>query len=301
MGNEIQMRPSNDLSLFGGQAMADMVAKAEVMIKSGFLPKAYTKPESVIMACTIGAELGFSPMQSLNVINVIEGRPTLSVNACLALVQKSGGFVETLDLTDTLCRIRVSRPGRPDHTEEYTLVDASKAGLTGKQNWVKMPKNMLYARAASNGIRRVYADVLSGLYTTEEMQDATNQPVTDSVPEIKQPRAKAVIKVVEPEAAKPEAIVDAVLVSEEMGRSTSEPPLPVGNSNNGDCEYKGGINLELPEHINFIRVINDAFEPTDYDRARKLGVLLIKYGVTELEQVAEALKKRLERISSSEV
>lgn len=297
MTNEIQVRSNNDLSLFGGQAMADMVSKAEIMIKSGFLPKAYNKPEAVIMACTIGAELGFSPMQSLNVINVIEGKPTLSVNACLALVQKSGGFVETLELTDTVCKIRVSRPGRPEHIEEFTLVDASKAGLTGKQNWVKMPKNMLYARATSNGIRRVYADVLSGLYTTEEMNDATNQPIeaVESKPRTKQPAAPA--RVVEP-AVQP-AVVDAVLDAEEVGQVSTEPPLPVGNPDNGDGQPKGSIDLERGEHIEFIRVTNSNYEVTDTMTARKLGVLLIKHGVTVLEDVPEALRLRNERLTAA--
>lgn len=296
MSNEIQVRPASCLSLFGGQAMADMVAKAEIMIKSGFLPKAYNKPEAVIMACTIGAELGFSPMQSLNVINVIEGKPTLSVNACLALVQKSGGYVETLELTETKCVIRVTRPGRPEHIEEFTLVDASKAGLTGKSNWVKMPKNMLYARAASNGIRRVYADVLSGLYTTEEMNDATNQPVEaieQPKPRAKQPAAspRVVERAIEP------ATVDAILVAEEVELQPAEPPLPVGNPDNGGSELQGSIDVERIEHIEFIRVTNEAFESTDYAFAKKLGIKLVSLG-TQLQDVKQVLKDRFDRLNS---
>jgi hypothetical protein len=298
MGNEIQIRPVNDLSLFGMQSMADMIVKADIMIKSGFLPKAYNKPEAVIMACTIGAELGFSPMQALNVINVIEGKPTLSVNACLALVQKSGGFVETLELSETACKIRVSRPGRPEHIEEFTLVDASRAGLTGKQNWVKMPKNMLYARAASNGIRRVYADVLSGLYTTEEMQDAAGQQLSEEPTRATQPRTRApansgrtVEKAVE------SAVVDAILDAEEVGQVPTEPALPVGNSDKSNGQPSGEINVESSEHIALVCAANAPYEPTAYDYGRKLALKLKERGV-KLEDVGQALKERFERLTA---
>ena len=298
MGNEIIMRPSNELSLFGLQNMADMVTKAEIMIRSGFLPKAYQKPEAVIMACTIGAELGFSPMQSLNVINVIDGKPTLGINGCLALVQKNGGFIETLELSDTTCKIRVSRPGRPEHIEEYTLVDASRAGLTGKQNWVKMPKNMLYARATSNGIRRVYADILSGLYTTEEMQDATGQQLSEESTRATQPRSRAtansgcaVKKAVE------SAVVDAILDAEEMEQCAPEPALPVGNPDKSNSQLTGEIDVESGEHIAFVCTANAPYESTAYDYGRKLAVALQKRGV-KLEDVGQALKERFERLTA---
>jgi hypothetical protein len=159
------------LTLFNADSLESQLAKAAVLVKSGMLPKAYDKPEAVLAACTLGSELGFSPMQALQVINVIDGKPTLGLNGMLALAQRNGGRIETLELSDTVCKVRVTR-NEQVHEESYTIGDAAKAGLAGKSNWVKMPKQMLYARAVSTAIRRMFADVLSGLYSTEEMQDS---------------------------------------------------------------------------------------------------------------------------------
>jgi hypothetical protein len=53
----------------------------------------------------------------------------------------------------------------------FTWKDADKQGLTTKDNWKRMPKEMLYARCLAKGANRIGADLLLGLYTAEEMAD----------------------------------------------------------------------------------------------------------------------------------
>lgn len=51
----------------------------------------------------------------------------------------------------------------------FSYNDAVSMELTTKDNWKKMPRQMLYARASSLGIRRIAPDVVNGLYTADEM------------------------------------------------------------------------------------------------------------------------------------
>ena len=210
------------LTLFSSDAIEGQLAKANILIRSGMLPKAYDKPEAVLVACSIGAELGFSPMQALQVINVIEGKPTVGLNGMLALCTKHGGELVVDEHTDTVCRITVTRVGRvSSHTEAYTMGDAAKAGLAGKANWAKMPKQMLFARAASAAIRRVFADVLSGLYSTEEMQDSTSDSEPKAAP--KPRKVEAVLDVVGQSLPAP---VAALAPSTIIDIPFDEPELP---------------------------------------------------------------------------
>lgn len=201
---------TNSLSLLSEVSLDTMLAKAEIFIKSGLVPKAFNKPEAVLVACTYGAELGFSAMQSLQTINVIEGKPCLSAAALQALAIKNGGSIEVVEHTDRVCELSIKR-GDKSHTARFSVEDASKQGLLGKANWVKMPKAMLYARATSMGIRAVFADVIAGLYTVEELEDGKE---TFSAP------AKAPKAAKEPE---PTPVVAEVMEVVETPAAVGEP------------------------------------------------------------------------------
>ena len=62
---------------------------------------------------------------------------------------------------------------RDDMTEtiSFTWKDAIDQGLSTKDNWKRMPKEMLFARCLSKGANRIGPDLLLGLYTVEEMVD----------------------------------------------------------------------------------------------------------------------------------
>ncbi len=199
----------SNLTLFSDQSLESMLAKAEVFIKSGLVPKTYNKPESVLVACTYGADLGFSPMQSLQVINVIEGKPCLSAAALQALALKHGGTINILEHTDKVCELEITR-GERKHKSRFSVEDAIKQGLLGKSNWQKMPKAMLFARATSQAIRFMFADIVGGLYTVEELEDG--KALNDSPPPKKakeEPPAPALALPVTPAPA-PAVVVDVL-------------------------------------------------------------------------------------------
>jgi hypothetical protein len=153
---------------------------------SDFAPKEFKgKPESCLLAIQHGSEVGLSPMQSLQSIAVINGRPTIWGDAALALVQSSSQCVYVREYTDgdgdnltAFCEVQ--RRGYPQPTvAKFSVADAKKAGLWGKTGpWTQYPGRMLALRARGFALRNAFADALRGLVTAEEAQDYPTTPAT---------------------------------------------------------------------------------------------------------------------------
>jgi hypothetical protein len=63
---------------------------SEMLSKSQMVPKAYQgKPEDVLVAVQWGKELGLAPLQALQNIACINGKPSVYGDAAMALVQAS--------------------------------------------------------------------------------------------------------------------------------------------------------------------------------------------------------------------
>jgi hypothetical protein len=152
--------------------LSQKLSMAVVLLKSGMLPNHYRSPESVLTAILYGRELGFSPIRALNSITVINGKPTLEAQALKSLAIAHGGRIKTLEWSDTVCTLECTRGDWTD-SASYSWEDATRAGLTSKDNWKRMPKAMLYARAVSILVRNMFADILGGLYSREEIDEVT--------------------------------------------------------------------------------------------------------------------------------
>ena len=149
------------------QAMKD---QAMVLVKSGLLPKAVDTPEKAIVIMLQGRELGIGYMQALNGINVIQGKPTVSPQLMLALIQRSGELEDMAIADDgNACTVTMKRRGKSAHSETFSMSDASAMGLSGKDNWRKQPVVMRKWRAVSACSRVIFSDVTMGLYTFEEI------------------------------------------------------------------------------------------------------------------------------------
>jgi hypothetical protein len=166
----------------GGLALAsfdDAFRFATMVSKSEFAPKDFKgKPESCLLAIQHGSEVGLSPMQSLQSIAVINGRPTIWGDAALALVQASAAceyVKETLEgegkALTAVCEVK--RRGYPAPTVvRFSMADAERAGLLGKSGpWTQYTSRMLALRARGFALRNAFADALRGLITAEEAQD----------------------------------------------------------------------------------------------------------------------------------
>jgi hypothetical protein len=159
---------------------------SQMVAKSEFAPKDFKgKPESCMLAIQHGSEVGLSPMQSLQSIAVINGRPTIWGDAALALVQASPVCEYVREYTegdgDALVAVcEAKRRGYPAPTVvRFSVADAKKASLWGKSGpWQQYPTRMLTLRARGFALRNAFADALRGLITAEEAQDYPTTPAT---------------------------------------------------------------------------------------------------------------------------
>lgn len=139
-----------------------------------FVPTALRgKPEAVLACILAGHEAGVSPMQALQKIHVIEGRPALSAELMRGLVLQHGHEIWFEEQSSTRVTIGGKRAGGTRETKvTWTMDDAKRAGLSDRANWKKYPTAMLTARATSQLCRAVFPDVLAGLsHTIEELTD----------------------------------------------------------------------------------------------------------------------------------
>lgn len=163
-------------------SLDELIKFSEVIAKSNMIPKDYIgNPGNVLVAVQWGMEIGLKPLQGLQSIAVINGRPTLWGDAALALVRSSPlcEYVDETasDATKGVCEVK--RRGEAAHVQVFTVEDAKKAGLWGKAGpWTTYPARMLMMRARSWALRDKFTDVLRGLGIYEEIRDIEPIDVT---------------------------------------------------------------------------------------------------------------------------
>lgn len=157
------------------QNFRDALEFSRLLANSAFVPTCFrNKQGDILAALQFGFELGVGPMQALQNIAVINGKPSIYGDLALALVQASGlmEYIEESDDGKT-ATCRVKRKGdRIEHVATFSDEDAKRAGLLGKAGpWTQYPARMRMFRARGFALRDKFADVLKGLITREEAQD----------------------------------------------------------------------------------------------------------------------------------
>lgn len=159
-------------------SLAEAMEFAGMMSKSSIVPKDYqNNPGNILVAIQWGMEIGLQPLQSMQSIAVINGRPSIWGDAMLALV-RSSGLLESIneEVTDSKAVCTIKRRGEQEVVREFSLQDAKQAGLAGKQGpWAQYPKRMLQMRARAFALRDVFPDVLRGVHVAEEAQDMSER------------------------------------------------------------------------------------------------------------------------------
>ena len=185
---------------------------AKIMSESDLVPASFkTKPGNILVAVQYGSELGLAPLQALQNIAVISGRPCVWGDAILGLVQGSGLLEDMQEVNDgQTATCSVKRRGFLEYTvRHFSMDDAKKAGLAGKQGpWAQYPARMLQMRARAFALRDAFADVLKGIALREEVEDYDQEPRNITPPPAIQPPRRLSEKPQEPalEIASPVAL-----------------------------------------------------------------------------------------------
>ncbi|MBS1040976.1 recombinase RecT [Gluconobacter cerinus] len=166
----------------------ELMRFAEMASQSGMVPSQYNgKPGAVLIAVQMGSELGLAPMQSLQNIAVINGRPSVWGDALLGLVKASPVCDDVIETTDgegdqmtAICVAK--RKGKSPVEARFSVQDAKDAGLWNKQGpWKQYSRRMLQMRARGFALRDAFPDVLRGLTTAEEAADIPQDEFRNSV------------------------------------------------------------------------------------------------------------------------
>jgi len=153
---------------------------ATMIANSSLCPPSFKgKAGDVFIAMQMGHEVGLSPMQAIQNIAVINGRPSVWGDAAIGIVRShphckairewlEGSIAEG----NAIAYCGVTRAGQPEEIRSFSYEQAKKAGLAGKSGvWSNYPERMLQMRARGFAVRDVFPDALRGLHIAEESAD----------------------------------------------------------------------------------------------------------------------------------
>ena len=164
---------------FAPTTLTEAIQFSEMLASSSMVPRAYQgKPNDVLVCLQWGYEMGMAPMQALQNIAVINGKPSMYGDSLMALVQASPTcenieeYFENEGTPNPVAVCVAKRKGRTPVIFKFSVEDAKRAGLWGKTGpWQAYPKRMMQMRARGFALRDAFADVLTGLITAEEAHD----------------------------------------------------------------------------------------------------------------------------------
>jgi len=225
-----ELIPYNQNSLITSYDDAERAAKA--MAGSGFFADTRQASQAIVKILA-AREIGLGPFAGMTGVNIIQGKPAFGANIMAACVKKSGRYnYRVTEMTEKACSIefmeRLGGKWIAVGISTFTIEDARKAGT---KNLDKFPRNMLFARAMSNGVKWFCPDVMNGstVYTPEELgadvdEDGNivsiqfvSEPEQDNEPELQ-------VQTQEPEPEN-KPTIPTPLLEEGYGVKTSEGKL----------------------------------------------------------------------------
>ena len=174
-----KVKEKKALQIAPAEFLSEPMALGEVFMKSGMFGDVKSQAQAVVKILA-GRELGLAPLESMTNIYIVNGKVALQAKIIGSLIKKSSKYDYTVDnLTNEECTITfyqmiTDSDNKIKRTEigksTFTIKDAAKAGIVNKDSWKNYPRNMLFARALSNGARWYANDVFCG-YTAEEIEN----------------------------------------------------------------------------------------------------------------------------------
>jgi len=253
MTNQVALIPINEV-----ERMAMAVAKSGLF--------GVKEPNQALALMLIAQAEGLHPAIAARDYNIIQGRPALKADAMLARFQAAGGKVEWTMLTDEKVSGKFSHAQGGTVEIDWDMARAKKAGLGGKDNWTKWPRQMLRARVISEGIRTVFPGCIAGFYAPEEVIDfATEKDITPPAPPAQETAKPTPV---------PEAVKAAATKMKEANKLKQAAPAPApaiegtattitGDPSEGDLSV---INPPVKATEAELKPVIDAFASIGYNR-----------------------------------
>jgi len=206
------------------EQVADLALKIS---KTDFVPDGFRGNVAATAAAILyGREVGFPPMTALSTLHSIKGRVAMSAEAMRAKALAAGHDIVIVTSTSARCEVK----GRRRNSDEWTTVtwtlDDTRQAKLGGDNWAKYPRQMLQARATAELCRLVFADVLHGIASVEELE-AEGERTLASVGTARVQRRKALDTTTTPLPPLPPALQpDAPAAHPDPPQPPTDPPTP---------------------------------------------------------------------------
>ena len=159
----------------------DLLNISKAFAESGMFTDIKSAAQAMVKI-SAGQEIGIPPFASMSGIHIIQGKPTIGAGLIASSIKGSGKYdFRVVDHSEKICSIEFFQGKESLGISTFTIDDAKKAGT---KNIDKFPKNMLFARAISNGVKFYTPDVFSGpVYTPEEMEQVTIDAPVEVLPD----------------------------------------------------------------------------------------------------------------------
>ena len=154
--------------------LQDLMPLCEVFVKSGIFSDVKDVAQAIVKVLA-GREIGLTPLESMMNLYIVKGRVAASAKVISSLIKKSRTYdYKIVKIMDDECQVEFFKIQAAGVSESigissFTIKDAARAGVVNGANWKNYPRNMLFARAMTNGARWFCPDVYSG-YAEEELE-----------------------------------------------------------------------------------------------------------------------------------
>jgi len=167
---------NTQLSIVQQLPISELMNLAKAFAESGMFADTKSAAQAIVKI-QAGQEIGIPPFAAMTGIHIIQGKPTIGAGLIASRLKGSGKYdYRVVEASEKVCSIDFYQGNTKIGNSTFTIEDAKKA-LT--KNIDKFPKNMLFARAISNGVKWYCPDIFSGpVYVPEEMQVVTTEEVT---------------------------------------------------------------------------------------------------------------------------
>lgn len=118
--------------------------------------------------------MGINPMNALNGgFYFVQGKVEMTAAMMNELIRNNGHSITKDKRSDnTICILHGRRKDTDDTwMESFSIEDAKLAGIY-KNQWLRYPKDMLFARALSRLARQLFPDIIKGCYVSGEISEA---------------------------------------------------------------------------------------------------------------------------------
>jgi hypothetical protein len=286
---------------FAPANLTEAIQFSDLLASSSIVPKAYQgKPQDILVCVQWGYEMGLAPMQALQNIAVINGKPSVFGDAAMALVQSSSvcedveEFFENEGSPNPVAVCVAKRKGRKPVIAKFSVEDAKRAGLWGKQGpWSAYPKRMMQMRARGFALRDAFPDVLKGMITAEEAQDYPDDAKPVPVAKPANPLDLVAPKMVEIEETPiiEEEVAEVVEVVEELEVATATVAT--------DGAFKLFVPKKTEPHSSYetLEAWQAAYEDLA-DKTAKAGKVEPRLRMTILKELKEANEATLKGIDT---